>query len=276
MLNFKYHGELGYFIQTILAPLERFAEKNADKKGQITLYTYEGYDLIVETLLPGFFRFVLDKLSEKTGQPVQSMRRAGHADDYYTQVYNDIPFLHTNLEEAVELCLSGVKYGPANYIQKPLYLYDSNVDENTKKYKKTVVIFFRNRAHERERNHTLNSNHEQYFRDLFKNNDVLYVICSMNNECAIPEFVNEYTNIYKCEKLSELIHFFRVSDEFITNNSGLEDLAKVSGCKKISIFPNIHNEVVRASFEFRPFETEIRVLNKENPFEEDTTYRVTC
>ncbi len=44
MMEYKFHGELGYFVQVILGPLERYVNNHPENKGQIKLYTLNGYD----------------------------------------------------------------------------------------------------------------------------------------------------------------------------------------------------------------------------------------
>ena len=274
-MEFKFFGEFGYLHQLLLAPLERFVNANQDKYNKITIYTYKGNDLIIDNLFPNFFLFICEDLTLMENNK-QIGRRAGLGDDIYTNKYIHVPDIMTMFNESIPNWLGSVSYGKLHYISRPLIVKTSQFQSIISGYNRTYLYFFRNRNHEPFRNFSNNQSLETYFNDKIESQKDLHVIYYFNCECLVPNYFKDRSNVMLCNNMNDIIYLFNNCDEFITNNSGLEDFAKNCKCKAISVIPDENNSVTRATIEFNPFNTEVKLINISNPHLPNTDFKILC
>ncbi len=261
-MEFKYFGEFGLFYGFILGEIEIYCKEHPENYGKITLYTYETLKTIINLVIPNYFKYVTFK--------TLSPKRCGFNDNIYDIKYDNIPVIVDMFDVKVEMDPYIFYRGPERFdyskrkfISKKLEVKNDNLINLMNSYDKVVVFYFRNRdpSIQVERNYVITAELVEYFKQYFNSNNVLCAICNWNSECDIPSFINTTnSNIYLIKTIEDSICIFNKCDEFITYHSGIEDLAKFSGCKKLSVIKPYNVNIVNTTFDNNPFNTEIQVL----------------
>jgi hypothetical protein len=256
MESYLFLGEFGYLQQTILAYTQRYVKKNPEKKGKITLYTYEGNDFSFESLFPGFFQFALLNLRNERNGFISSLE----------PIFGDIPHISKMFDEPLPKWLGELPYTgdlTPYYIERPIPCPEyPHLDTLIKDYKKVVVTFFRNRNHEQHRN--FDSSNEKWNAKIEKEldtEDTLFCIYNGSDECAIPSFIDRSKkNIYLIPSLRESAYWFHKCTIAYMNDTGLSDFAKNCNIRNIIIVPGQDNIVFNASVFYNPFQASIEIF----------------
>lgn len=258
MEHYTFFGELGYVHQVILAFTQRFVKKYPEKSGNVTLITYAGNEYFFEALFPQYFKFVV--------VPLHDCRSGfqGHMNMFFP----GIPHISKMLEEELPNSINEMPWGgdlSKYYIESPIPKpHIPQLDEYRRQFKKVVVAFFRNRAHETLRNH--DSSNKAWNEEIAahaQDQETLFCIFNVSKEESIvPPYADvNSVNVRLIQSMVEASYWFHVCDVAYMNDSGLCDFAKNCAIKRIKIIPSISQNVVyNPSLYFNPFQTKIEIF----------------
>jgi hypothetical protein len=254
MSSYYFFGELGYLHQVILAFLERYANTHPDKRNCIELCTFEGYDLCIEKVVPSFFSF--------RTHPLMDYSRVAFCSDVDKE-YASSQHISKLFDEPIPGWLTRINYfGDMKpyYISSPITSTNTDLQERMKGYERSVVFFFRHRITDPSRNFQPDAELVSHITSYFQNKTTLCLIYAVTNESELPSFVDSTaSNVYLLKTLDESISAFQQCDLFLTNHSGLEDLAKNCNTKEILILPDTNKEVFVCTTLYQPFQTKVRL-----------------
>lgn len=257
MKNYYFFGEFGYFHQTILAFVQHFVEQYPELKGTICIYTFEGNDIILEKLFPGFFSYVTVPLHPSRG-------------GFHSLIDKDYPqaeHISHMLIDRLPNWLGDINYrGDLRqyYIREPIPCPDNKaLDTLCNEFTSIVVLFFRKRDMEANRN--FSENDDEWNRVMLSHLNNPKTLCCIyrlsKEECIIPSYVNkDSSNVYCMTTIDEAIYFYHKCDIVYMNESGLADFAKNCAVKKVVFRPDDNSILFPSSIFYKPFNTEIEVV----------------
>jgi hypothetical protein len=255
MNSYYFFGELGYLHQVILAFLERYVATHPEKKNTIQLCTFEGYDLCIEKVIPSYFVYQTRPLMD------------GSRVAFWSDADREFPsaqHISKLFDEPIPGWLTQIDYFGSlkpYYISKPITSDNPNLQEKMKQYTRSVVFFFRQRITDPSRNFCPDKEIISFLQEYLQDKNTLCLIYTVTNESASPSFINaNESNVYLLKTLDESICAFQHCDLFITNHSGLEDLAKNCNTKEIVILPDTKQDVFVCTLRYKPFNTKVSIF----------------
>ena len=255
MSSYYFFGELGYLHQVILAFLERYAKTHPEMQNTIELCTFQGYDLCIEKVIPCFFTF-------RTRSLLDNSRVAFWSDA--DKEYPSSQHISKLFDEPIPGWLTQIDYfAPLDkyYISSPITSTNTELPEKIKNYRQSVVFFFRHRIVDTSRNFQPDAEVSSYIQSFLQDKNTLCMIYAVTTEWNSPPFLDtNASNVYLLRSLDESICAFQHCDLFLTNHSGLEDLAKNCNTKQIVVLPDNRKEVFVCTPLYQPFQTKVRVF----------------
>lgn len=259
-MNYYFFGEFGYLNQIVLAYIQRYIDVNPLMEGRICIYTYEGYDYILEKLFPGFFRYITIPLQGSRGQYYSSI------DSAYPQAQH----ISCMFSELFPKSLHDVNYkGDLSkfYLRSPIPKPElPHLDSLLQDFTKIVVIFFRKRGVDPERNY---EEKDDKWNTLMKEhvlspNTLVCIYAVSKEECQLPSYIDTMAkNMYMILSMEEATYFFHKCDVAYMNDTGLADFAKNCAVKKIIFRTSDTHRMFIGNAYYNPFNTEIEFADKE-------------